>query len=78
MRGPEDLEVNYVAEEAAKRGILIEPIDHYCATSNAPKNCFRIGVTSIPHGRIREGVLQLRQLFHDLTSNKTETFASAP
>ncbi|MBE9538930.1 MAG: PLP-dependent aminotransferase family protein [Proteobacteria bacterium] len=77
VRGPEDLDVKYVAEEAAKRGILIEPIDHYYATSNAPKNCFRIGVTGIPHNRIREGVLQLRQLFHDLTSNKTETFATA-
>jgi GntR family transcriptional regulator/MocR family aminotransferase len=77
VRGPEDLDVKFVAEEAAKRGILIEPVDHYYATSNAPNNCFRVGVTSIPHGRIREGVLQLRQLFHDLTENKTETFDNA-
>ena len=77
VRGPEDLDVKYVAAEAAKRGILIEPIDHYYATSNAPKNCFRMGITSIPHDRIREGVLQLRELFHSLTGNKTETFESA-
>ena len=77
MRGPEDLDVSFVAGEAAKRGILIEPVDHYYATSKAPKNCFRMGVTSIPHDRIREGVLQLRDMFHDLTENKTETFASA-
>ncbi|KAA1193968.1 PLP-dependent aminotransferase family protein [Pseudohalioglobus sediminis] len=77
VRGPEDLDVKYVAEEAAKRGILIEPVDHYYATSNAPKNCFRMGVTSIPHERIRDGVLALRDLFHDLTENKTETFDNA-
>jgi GntR family transcriptional regulator/MocR family aminotransferase len=77
VRGPEDLDVKYVAEQAAKRGILIEPVDHYYATSNVPKNCFRMGVTSIPHERIREGVLQLRELFHDLTKNKTETFENA-
>lgn len=77
VRGPEDLDVHYVAKEAAKRGILIEPINHYYATNNAPKNCFRIGVTGIPHNRIRHGVLQLRQLLHDLTDHKTETFDSA-
>lgn len=77
VRGPEDLDVKYVAEEAARRGILIEPVDHYYATSNAPRNCFRMGVTSIPHDRIRDGVLALRDLFHDLTENKTETFDSA-
>ncbi len=77
VRGPEDLDVRYVAREAAKRGLLIEPVDHYYATRNAPRNCFRMGITSIPHERIRDGVLQLRDLFHDLTQNKTETFASA-
>ena len=77
VSGPEDLDVKYVADQAAKRGILIEPVDHYYATANAPKNCFRMGITSIPHERIRDGVLQLRQLFHDLTRNKTETFTNA-
>jgi GntR family transcriptional regulator/MocR family aminotransferase len=77
ISGPEDLDVQYVAEQAAKRGILIEPVADYYATSNAPKNCFRMGITSIPHERIREGVLQLRELFHDLTKNKPETFDSA-
>ncbi|RLQ23408.1 aminotransferase class I/II-fold pyridoxal phosphate-dependent enzyme [Seongchinamella sediminis] len=77
VKGPEDLDVKYVAGEAARRGILIEPVDHYYATANAPRNCFRMGVTSIPHDAIRDGVLALRDLFHDLTENKTETFDSA-
>lgn len=77
VRGPSDLDAGYVVKEAAKRGVLIEPVEDYYATSNVPENCFRMGITSIPHDRIREGVLQLRDLFYDLTANKTENFASA-
>ncbi len=75
VRGPSDLDVDFVVAEAARRGVLIEPITDYYATSNVPENCFRMGITSIPHDRIREGVLQLRDLFYDLTENKTENFA---
>jgi GntR family transcriptional regulator/MocR family aminotransferase len=75
VRGPSDLDVDFVVAEAARRGVLIEPITDYYATSNIPENCFRMGITSIPHERIREGVLQLRDLFYDLTENKTENFA---
>lgn len=77
VRGPEDLDDSFVAKEAARRGILLEPVQHYYATANAPRNCFRMGVTGIPVERIREGVLKLRELFHDLTENKTETFGDA-
>jgi len=77
IRGPEDLDDAFVAKEAARRGILIEPVQHYYATANAPGNCFRLGITGIPLERIRDGVLKLRDLFHDLTENKSETFADA-
>ncbi|GAB3292229.1 PLP-dependent aminotransferase family protein [Parahaliea aestuarii] len=77
VRGPEDLDDTFVAKEAARRGILIEPVRHYYATADAPRNCFRMGITGIPLERIREGVLKLRELFHDLTENKSETFADA-
>jgi GntR family transcriptional regulator/MocR family aminotransferase len=76
VRGPSDLDTEFVVKEAARRGVLIEPISDYYATSNVPENCFRMGITSIPHDRIREGVLQLRDLFYDLTQNKTENFSS--
>lgn len=75
VRGPGDLDVDFVVAEAARRGVLIEPITDYYATANVPENCFRMGITSIPHDRIREGVLQLRDLFYDLTENQTENFA---
>ena len=77
VRGPSDLDAGFVVKEAARRGVLIEPVEDYYATSNVPENCFRMGITSIPHDRIREGVLQLRDLFYDLTSNKTENFSGA-
>jgi len=77
VRGPADLDVKFLVAEAARRGVLIEPIDHYYATSKVPENCFRMGVTSIPYDRIREGVLQLRDLFYDLTRNKLENFETA-
>ncbi|WP_116368129.1 PLP-dependent aminotransferase family protein [Parahaliea mediterranea] len=78
VRGPKDLDDTFVAKEAARRGILIEPVRHYYASADdAPRNCFRMGITGIPLERIREGVLKLRELFHDLTGNKTETFADA-
>lgn len=77
VRGPSDLDASFVVKEAARRGVLIEPVEDYYATSNVPENCFRMGITSIPHDRIREGVLQLRDLFYDLTANKTENFAGA-
>ena len=77
VRGPDDLDVKFLVKEAASRGVLIEPIDHYYATSKVPDNCFRMGITSIPHDRIRAGVLELRDLFYDLTRNKIENFSSA-
>ena len=75
VRGPSGLDTNFVAQEAARRGVLIEPIDDYYATSIVPENCFRMGITSIPVDRIREGVLQLRDLFYDLTENTRESFS---
>jgi GntR family transcriptional regulator/MocR family aminotransferase len=67
VRSPEDIDVDVLAREAAKRGILIEPDTHYFAHPAASRQCFRMGVTSIPVERIREGVERLRQLMWDLS-----------
>ncbi|WP_339671797.1 PLP-dependent aminotransferase family protein [Dasania marina] len=77
MTLPSDLTVQYLVQEAAKRGILIEPMDHYYATENVPENSFRMGVTSIPHDKIRDGVVKLRELIHELRANTIETFTTA-
>lgn len=69
---PRNIEVEPLAREAARRGILIEPDTHYYADHAGSRNCFRMGVTSIPEGRIREGVERLRELTWDLSSGEAE------
>ena len=61
-----------VLREAARRGILVEPDTHYYANPQSSRNCFRMGVTSIPVERIRPGVEQLRELMWELASGKDE------
>ncbi len=77
MHVPQDLNVQYLVQEAAKRGILIESMDHYFAASEIPENSFRMGVTSLPADKIRDGVVRLRDLIHELRQNKIETFETA-
>ncbi|MGH8035519.1 MAG: PLP-dependent aminotransferase family protein, partial [Lysobacterales bacterium] len=67
VRAPDDIDVDLLAREAAKRGILIEPDTHYFAHPGTSRKCFRMGVTSIPTDRIREGVERLRELMWDLS-----------
>lgn len=72
VRCPDDIDVENLVQEAAKRGILIEPDTHYYAGSRSSRNCFRLGVTSIPADRIRDGVRQLRELMWQLASGAAE------
>ena len=69
---PEQIDAEALTREAAKRGILIEPDKHFYAIQDKSKNCFRMGVTSIPGDRIREGVEHLRELMWDLSSGEDE------
>lgn len=70
---PDNIDVETLARRAARRGILIEPDTHYYASSESSRNCFRMGVTSIPENRIREGVKMLRELMWDLASDEADT-----
>jgi GntR family transcriptional regulator/MocR family aminotransferase len=67
VRGPEDIDIDVLVSEAAKRGILIEPDTHYYAHPGDSRKCFRMGVTSIPTDHIRDGVERLRELMWDLS-----------
>lgn len=69
---PDQYDVKTLARRAAKRGILIEPDTHYYAEGGRSRNCFRMGVTSIPKAQIREGVEKLRGLMWELTSGEGE------
>lgn len=66
VRGPDHLDVTRLAVEAERRGVLIEPVGPYYADGTAPRNIFRLGVTSLPLDRIREGVAILADLMRDL------------
>ena len=65
VRGPDHLDVEAFAAEAERRGVLIEPVGPYYADSKAPRNIFRLGVTSLPLDRIRQGVAALADLMRD-------------
>lgn len=69
---PDKYDVTTLSRKAAERGILIEPDTHYYASEGRSRNCFRMGVTSIPRTRIREGVAKLRELMWELTSGEEE------
>jgi GntR family transcriptional regulator/MocR family aminotransferase len=72
VRYPSDRDVNQLVSEAAKRGILIEPDSHYYADQRHQRNYFRLGVTSIPEERIREGVEQLTELMRELYAEQIQ------
>jgi GntR family transcriptional regulator/MocR family aminotransferase len=58
--------------EAERRGILIEPVGHYYADQEHAENCFRMGVTSLPVGKIRPGVAELTELIRMLVAGRVE------
>ena len=72
VQGSDDLDVSRLVEEAARRGVLIEPVDHFYALSRRPLNCFRMGVSGIPEDRIRAGVGKLAAVVRELTGGATE------
>jgi len=77
MHLPGNIGVKFLVQEALKQGILIEPMDHYYARKTGSENSFRMGVTSIPLERIREGVVRLRDLIHGLKAHTIENFENA-
>jgi GntR family transcriptional regulator/MocR family aminotransferase len=77
IQGPPEIEMSHLVEEAAKRGILIEPVAHYYVVPSSGNNYFRMGITSIPLEKIREGVQRLSELIHELTSDRYETLEHA-
>ena len=77
VRGPDELDVGYLAREAARRGILIEPVEHYFAGTEQPQSCFRMGVTGVPVDKIRPAVQSLAVLIRELVSGHREQLDNA-
>lgn len=72
VRLPADFKVEYLASEAERQGILIEPVSHYYADEKDVENCFRMGVTSLSEDKIRPGVVSLTELIRNLVSGRVE------
>jgi GntR family transcriptional regulator/MocR family aminotransferase len=72
IKSPRHVAVDLLAAEAAKRGILIEPDTPYYSGHRKSRNYFRLGVTSIPEDRIREGVNQLERLARELSGDRIQ------
>lgn len=67
---PSEIKVTDLVTAAAKRGILLEPDDHYYCNRQHPGSYFRLGVTSIPEQNIREGVNQLTRLIREMHTDQ--------
>lgn len=65
VRGPESLDARSLLRMAELRGVLIEPVARHYAVE-APRNVFRLGVSSLPMERIRPGVAALAEAFRDV------------
>jgi GntR family transcriptional regulator/MocR family aminotransferase len=77
ITGSKQLDGEYLRQKAAEKGILIEPVKRYFTSSDHPENCFRLGITSIPNDKIREGVSKLAELIHQLTNEFEEKLSNA-
>lgn len=66
---PPHIPVDQLVSKAARLGILIEPDTHYYGGKKSSRNHFRMGVTSIPTEKIREGVNQLEKLIRELNAD---------
>jgi GntR family transcriptional regulator/MocR family aminotransferase len=77
ITGSKQLDGEYLRQKAAEEGILIEPVKRYFTSSDHPENCFRLGITSIPNEKIREGVSKLAELIHQLTNEFEEKLSNA-
>lgn len=58
-QGSAELDTDKLALAAAKEGILIDPGTIYFHQSPPPRNCFRLGFSSIPLERIEPGIEKL-------------------
>lgn len=56
VRGPEGLDAEVLAREAAKEGVMIEPGRVLFAAEDGPRNYFRLGFSSIAEEKIEPGI----------------------
>lgn len=62
VRGPKGLDAERLADSALAEGIVIEPGRIAYAAPDPPRNCFRLGFSSIPLDRIEPGIRLLAEI----------------
>ena len=72
VRLPDDFKADFLVSEARRQGILVESVSRYYARPENAQNCFRMGITSLPEGKIRPGVANLMKLVRALVSPRVE------
>jgi GntR family transcriptional regulator/MocR family aminotransferase len=73
VRGPRGIDAADLAREAARRGILIEPVAPYFSRPNPHRNLFRMGISGVPRERIRAGLAELAELLRDMERRTRRT-----
>ncbi len=61
MRAPEAVDTRQLASDLRSHGVLIEPGQSFFSQTDAPRNFFRLAYSSIPAGRIPEGIRRIAQ-----------------
>jgi GntR family transcriptional regulator / MocR family aminotransferase len=74
VKGPPGLNSQKFAEAAAKKGILIEPVDRFYGSDERPEGYFRLGVRSLPKEKIRPGIEELAKLIDDIRADGNHSF----
>lgn len=72
VQGPPELDAAHLVAAAAQRGVYIEPVDRYYASTEFPRNCFRMSVRGIRVEKIRGAVKKLADLVRDLDRGLSE------
>jgi GntR family transcriptional regulator / MocR family aminotransferase len=68
IEGPPTLDACKLTERAKEQGVLIEPGETFFGSGPPPRNCFRLGFSSIPIERIEPGIAKLGTLMRELTA----------
>lgn len=66
VEGPAWLDAGELARRAEASGVLIEPGDVFFMSADPPRNCFRLGYSSIPKDRIEPGIRLLAEVMRTL------------
>ncbi len=59
LEGPRDCSAASIAEQAARRGIIVEPGDRFFADASNSRHFLRLGISSIAIGQIEPGIREL-------------------